>query len=148
MLCAIKFQIRNNIFSTTNDTMIPFGLYDAETHKVLCTPSIHFNVSSVTCRTSRRYTSSCHVQLNMFAYTSVHAAVIREPKILQVCHIGVADTSLTNPHRKKISRGVMSGDCGGSGGWSVSANPATWKFHAGWLERLRPNEGEHRPVEK
>ena len=40
-----------NIFRTTNDKTIPPGLYDTATHKVLCTPSIHFNVSFV-----------CHVQ--------------------------------------------------------------------------------------
>ena len=33
------------IFRTTNDTKIPFGLYDTETYKVLCTPSIHFMTS-------------------------------------------------------------------------------------------------------
>ena len=26
------------LFRTTNDTMIPFGVYDSETHEVLCTP--------------------------------------------------------------------------------------------------------------
>ena len=88
-----------NIFRTTND-MIPFGLYDTETHKVLYTPSIHFNVSYV-----------CHVQdikavREFLPCSAQHVCVDQcarssdpRAKILQVCHFGVVDKSLTNPHR-------------------------------------------------
>ena len=102
-----------NMFRTANDATIPFGLYETETHKVLCTPSIHFNVSSV-----------CHAQdiktVHEFLPCSAQHVCVhqracscdRGTKILQVCHLGVVDNIFDKPPQKK-TKGAMSGDCGG-----------------------------------
>uniref|UniRef100_A0A8C4X0J9 Cilia- and flagella-associated protein 61 N-terminal domain-containing protein n=1 Tax=Eptatretus burgeri TaxID=7764 RepID=A0A8C4X0J9_EPTBU len=74
-----------NIFQTTNDTTIRFGLNDTETHNGLRTPSIHFNLSSA-CQ---------HEFLPCFAqHVCVHQCACScdpKTKILKVCHLGVVD---------------------------------------------------------
>ena len=52
------------------DTMIPFGLYDTETHKVLYTPSIHFNVSYVC------HTQDIKVVHKFLPYSAQHVCML------------------------------------------------------------------------
>ena len=91
-----------NIFRTTNDIKITFGLYDAEPHKVLCTLLMHCNVSSI-CRAQDiklvHEFLSCSAQ-----HVCIHQCACNcDPrmKILQVCHLRVVDI-FDKPPQKKI----------------------------------------------
>ena len=98
---------------------------------IKCASPIYFNVSSVCRAKNNLYTSSCHIRLNMFVSTSAHAAAIRKRTSCRFAILVLSTTTLTNLHRKKIKGGYVWWSWG-PGGWSVSANLATWKFfHSG-----------------
>ena len=129
--------------------MITFSSNDPETHKVLCTPSTHFIWAPfVMHRTSRQDTSHCHVRLSMFASTSAHAAVIQERRSCRFATLVLSITSLTNPHRKWNQGGLGLVIVGARQLVRLGQSNDLQKFLSGRLKRLRPNEGEHCPVEK
>ena len=131
--CSKKTQtiLVVNIFRTTNDTKTPFGLYDKETHTVLCTLWIHFNVSSI-----------CRMQdikaVHEFLPCSAQHVCVHPPVCMQLWSENEDPAGLPpwscrhlwqTPTEEKKSRGVMSGDRGGPpDGWSVLANPLIWKI--------------------
>ena len=97
-----------NIFGTTKDTMTRFGIYDTETHKVLCRPSTHLNVSSV-CRAwgikaEHEFLpcSAQHVCVHQFACSCNPIT-----NILQVCHLVIVDNIFDKPPQKKTNQGRL-----------------------------------------
>ena len=142
--CSIKTRttLVINIFGTTNDTMMAFGLYDVETHGVLCTPFNTPHCELVCCaqdiKVVHKYLprSAQHV----FLSTNAHIAVIRERRSCRFATLVLLTTSLTNPYRKKNQGGYVWRSWGQAVGPSRPIQRPEI-FHSGRLEQLRPNEG-------
>ena len=131
-----------NILRITNDTTILFGLYDTETHIIiLCTTSIHFNMSSI-----------CHVKDNKAVHEflpcsaqhiCIHQCIYScdpRTKILQVCHLGVVD-NISKKCPQKKNRGLCLVIMGTRWLVRLSQSSDLEIFHSRRLERLRTTEG-------
>ena len=115
-----------NIFRTTNDTMIPFGLCDTETHEVFCTPSIHFNVSSICYAQDIKVVHEflpCYAQ-----HACAHQCACRQLWSKNEDPAGLPPWCCRQHLTEKKIKGSYVWWSWGPGVWSVSANPATWKF--------------------
>ena len=115
--------------------MIPFSLYDAEAHEVLCTPSLHFNVSSI----CRAYVIKAVHEFLLCSAQHVHVhqcARSCDPrtKILQVCYLGVVDKIFDKPPTENNQGGLCLVIMATR--WLVLLSQSSdFKiFHSGWLE--------------
>ena len=87
--------------------MIPFGVYDTETHNVLQIQSIHFNVSSVCHTLDIKAVHKFLLCLAQHVYVH-HCACSCDPRtnILQVYHLSVAKNIFHKPPQKNNQVGL------------------------------------------